>query len=278
MPCAGSVTDCRCRKCSRREYAKGIRGEVVIRDLGNGWIIREDKAPGPSSALKNMRCMELAAGQGVPVPRVALTVNDAGVECLLMERLNPRSLGESLVSHPLSLAKSARMLGSLHAKIHLAPGPSFLPDCWEVMPTRLFGLDNDALREELKVRIKSLSREAVLLHGDFNPYNLLRTAGRGNWMVVDWNGASKGDRASDIAYTLVMFEQGRAISWVANALHRPLKYVRQMLICEYLVGYQSLSMVEIAAVAEWQDLWRSARARLRPWQGASPRGVNVCPS
>ncbi|WP_416971097.1 phosphotransferase family protein [Streptomyces sp. 4F14] len=73
------------------------------------------------------------------------------------------------------------------------------------------------MREVLRARgmpchrlARALPTGNRLLHGDFNPANLLRRPATGVWLTVDWSGAARGCPAADAALTLVTIARGAA--------------------------------------------------------------------
>jgi aminoglycoside phosphotransferase (APT) family kinase protein len=132
-----------------------------IYDLGDGRVLRRFKGhgePGREAAV-----MEHARAHGFPVPEVFEVRDDA----LVLEHVDGPTMLADLGRRPWRVARHARTLAHLHARVHEIP----------------YGGER-------------------LLHLDLHPDNVLLSS-RGP-VVIDWSNAQAGDPCVDVALTWVI--------------------------------------------------------------------------
>lgn len=121
---------------------------------------------------------------------------------------------EALVRQPWRARRTLRLLAAAHSRLHALP-PAGFPAADDLLDRRLAlvrrtadVLDHDQLRAGLR-RVEAMAddlraAEGVVCHGDFHPLNILLDGE--TVTVIDWTDAGVGDRAGDVARTLVLFE------------------------------------------------------------------------
>lgn len=150
------------------KIAEGRDSEIY--EHGPGKVVRV--ARDRRSLVREAEVMSYARSHGYPVPEV----HDAGEGYLVMDRVDgPTMLDEAF---PLRIGRHAKLLGSLHERLHRIPAPAWL--------------DGEAPLHGDR-----------LLHRDLHPLNVLMTAD--GPVVIDWSNASRGDPAFDVADTWVLF-------------------------------------------------------------------------
>lgn len=167
--------------------------DVVLRrwpgaDWADGLVLREAEA---LAALQDI---------GVPTPQLLATDEDgasAGVRCTLTSALpgQPDLCPDDLVSWLDQLA-------STQAVIHTVPGPLRVQwDGWYPESDRpLEWLADRGLRAAARTAASGpLLQEEVLIHGDYQHFNVLWCRGRLSG-VVDWTNAAMGNRGSDVGH------------------------------------------------------------------------------
>jgi aminoglycoside phosphotransferase (APT) family kinase protein len=139
--------------------AAGRASEIV--DLGDGRVLRRFKRGGDPA--REAEIMEHARAHGFPVPAVLEVRDDA----LVLELVAGPTMAADLRRRPWLLARHARMLAELHARLHEIPFEG-----------------------------------ERLLHLDLHPENVLLPSG--GPVVIDWTNARAGDPGLDVALTWVI--------------------------------------------------------------------------
>jgi len=142
-----------------RMIAAGRASEIF--DLGDGRVLRRFKGQGEPA--REATVMEHARAHGFPVPEVFEVRDDA----LVLELVDGPTMLADLGRRPWRLARHARTLAELHARVH--------------------GIPYEGER---------------LLHLDLHPANVLLSS-RGP-VVIDWTNAQAGDPGLDLALTWVI--------------------------------------------------------------------------
>ena len=96
-----------------RVIAAGRASEIV--DLGDGRVLRRFKGHGDPA--REAAVMEHARAHGFPVPEVFEVRDDA----LVLELVDGRTMLADLSRRPWRLARHARTLAELHARLHEIP-------------------------------------------------------------------------------------------------------------------------------------------------------------
>ena len=166
--------------------------DVVLRrwpdeDWSEGLVIRE------ASALAAVR------GHGVPAPQLLAMDEDAtetGVRCTLTTALTGRP---DLA--PADMRSWLSQLATTQAAIHAVPDhPQTRWDGWHDDGRPLDWLADRGLRAAAREAVSGpLVDEEVLVHGDYQHFNVLWHQGRLSG-VVDWPNAATGNRGSDVGH------------------------------------------------------------------------------
>lgn len=180
-----------------------------------------------ANALREAELLRFLAGAGYPVPRTleaSADVDEFGLPYIVMERLPGETILDRVKSAPRRAPALIDGLAAAHAALHrLDPaGWPFPidPGTWEV-DRRLAAAEaaappaDPALAGALAWlqanRSRAQGEGAAICHYDFHPMNAL-IDDTGRVAVIDWEGAGIGDRHSDLARTLVLFEWAPAIA------------------------------------------------------------------
>jgi aminoglycoside phosphotransferase (APT) family kinase protein len=194
------------------------REPLVLRRYG--WPFAEDA---PERAEREARVLELAAGSGIPAPRVIAATDEA----ILVTHESGRLLAH-LARDPTADAGDAwREVGRVVRRLHgllvppeladvLRGGPRRDPTDWAThviagvaedlavltRHRRDLAVDDDRVRD-LFDRARPLldERPEALLHGDLHPWNVLLEHDRDRWAcsaLLDWEFAELGDPLADL--------------------------------------------------------------------------------
>lgn len=144
--------------------AAGRASEIL--DLGGGRVLRRFKAGGdPEREALAMRCAREA---GYPVPEVL----EVGADSLVLERIEGRTMFDTVAEEPATMEEHVRTLAELHDRLHAVEAPAGLA---------------------------ALGDGDRLLHLDLHPANVILSPS--GPVVIDWANARRGEPLLDVAFT-----------------------------------------------------------------------------
>jgi thiamine kinase len=192
----------------------------------------------------------LVRAAGVPSPAVGAVTEHDGRAGVIYERVPGPSMDKLLGSEPRRLTSLARLLATVHARLHRATVPG-LPAQRERLEGAIGRADPlpDRARERALAALRKLPGGLALCHGDFHPGNLL-LAPRGP-MVIDWENAALGDPRADVARTLLLLRY-------AHLYERPglrrlaSRLAIALFVATYLRRYYRLTGAQASAIAAWR--------------------------
>lgn len=154
-------------------------------------------------AEQEARIARVVHKSALPVPAVGGVVEIEGRMGIIYERVTGPSMLREFISKPWRLPRFARLLGELHASIHVRH-VSDLPSQRRRLQREI---DSTILPQTVKdaalAGLSSLPDGNVLCHGDFHPDNILMSD-RGP-IIIDWPVATQGNPLADVARTLLLF-------------------------------------------------------------------------
>lgn len=188
---------------------------------------------------------------GLPVPAIdGQTVID-GRHGIVYDRLDGPTLLRHVVDHAHSVARLARQLAELHARIHtiqLAALPSMRDRLQERIESAE-GLPAAARAAALHI-LESQPDPNTVCHGDFHPDNVLMT--ENGPMIIDWSEAARGHPLADVARTSLMISLGEPPPDAPESLRWRLNQVRGPLHDVYLGHYLDQNGATQQQVQAWQ--------------------------
>jgi aminoglycoside phosphotransferase (APT) family kinase protein len=216
--------------------------DADIYAYGEGLVLRRSRQG--RSMETEARVMAYARDHGYPVPAVDHLSND-GTD-LVMERVAGASMVEVIGKKPWRLRSQGALLGDLHRRLHLIPGPDWL-------------------------RSVDGSGETALLHLDLHPLNVL--IGPDGPVVIDWTNAARGDPAVDVALTWVLMTAGEI---PAGRLKAALMgQARGLLVRSFLQGFDRAplrSVLRSVVEAKCADPHMSEDEQRRMWAVVAKAG------
>jgi aminoglycoside phosphotransferase (APT) family kinase protein len=209
--------------------------DADIYAYGDGLVLRRSRQG--RSMETEAKVMDYVRSHGYPVPAVD-HLSDDGTD-LVMERVDGPSMVEVLGRKPWTLRSNGALLGELHRRLHLIPGPDWLAP-GPGAPGESF------------------------LHLDLHPLNVL--LGPSGPMVIDWTNARKGQADFDVALSWVLMTAGEIPgSRLKAAL---MGRARGLLVQGFLAGFDPGPVRStVPAVVEWKvtDPHMSATEQTRMW-------------
>ena len=149
--------------------ASGRAADVFEHDAGT--VIRRYRDP-RADTTREAALMEHVRLKGFPAPAVHYS---SGPE-LVMDRIDGPTMLDDIIRRPWRILAHARLLASLHERLHAIEPPRELEAPYGEGP--------------------------AVLHLDLHPANVI--LGAHGPVVIDWTGAVRGDPALDLAQTWVV--------------------------------------------------------------------------
>lgn len=229
--------------------AKGATAEVFA--WGDAHVLKLFLAGRPpGQARYEARVGALIHAAGVPAPAVLALTEAGGRGGVIYERVAGPSMDELLGHEPWHAASFARRFAATQAALHRA-SVSALPAQRELLSLRIRALPllPDRLKQAALVALEGLPAGDVLCHGDFHPGNLLLAAN--GPVVIDWENATCGDPAADVARTLLLLRYAH-LSQQTNLARAAMRAGVALFSTAYLRHYRRLTGVSIAQISAWQ--------------------------
>lgn len=143
---------------------------------------------------------------GLPIPKIhGVTVTEDGNWCIISDYVEGKTLEQIMAEDPENLEKYMREFVALQMEVHSRKAPMLnkLKDKWDGKIAALKAI-NATTRYELRTRLASMPKHTKVLHGDFNPSNIIVDA-QGKYHILDWSHATQGNASADAATTYLLF-------------------------------------------------------------------------
>lgn len=143
---------------------------------------------------------------GLPIPKVSgVTVTEDGNWCIVSEYIEGKTLAEIMEADPANVKKYMKEFVALQMEVHskYAPMLTKLKDKWDGKIIALNAV-SATVRYELRTRLASMPKHTKVLHGDFNPTNIIVDK-KGKYHILDWAHATQGNASADAATTYLLF-------------------------------------------------------------------------
>lgn len=143
---------------------------------------------------------------GLSIPKVlGVAVTEDEKWCITLEYVEGKTLAEIMEADPKNLKKYMKEFVALQLEVHSKQAPLLtkLKDKWDRKINALTAV-NATVRYELRTRLASMPKHNKVLHGDFNPTNIIVDE-KGNYHILDWSHATQGNASADAATTYLLF-------------------------------------------------------------------------
>lgn len=143
---------------------------------------------------------------GLPIPKVqSVTVTEDNNWCIVSDYVEGRTLEEIMEEDPANVEKYMREFVALQMEVHSKKAPLLnkLKDKWDSKIAASKAI-NATTRYELRTRLSSMPKHNKVLHGDFNPSNVIVDE-KGRYHILDWSHATQGNASADAATTYLLF-------------------------------------------------------------------------
>ena len=237
----------------------GAGREAEIFAWRDGRVLRLARNPADTGMIER-EAIALAAAHnaGANVPGAYERVTVAGRPGVVLDRVDGIDLLGSLAGRPWTVKSVGKILGVEHAALHRIEAPAGLPDLRDELRHRLASpLVPADVRVRTLERLDALPDGDRLLHGDFHPANLLRTAG--GYVVIDWTNGMSGDPAADVARTVLLTGGGKLADGTSIVVRVLAPVARRVLLAGYLGAYAREAPLDRDLVDRWLPVWAAAR-------------------
>ena len=146
----------------------------------------------------------MASESGLSVPKVKAVSENNGKWSITSEYIIGKSLLQLMDEFPDKTEEYLNLFVDLQLKVHSKRCPT-LKRLRDQMNRKIKNSNLDATdRFALHTRIDSMPKHNKLLHGDFNPSNIIISQS-GTPYIIDWAHAVQGNASSDVAITYLTF-------------------------------------------------------------------------
>ncbi|GAA1706133.1 hypothetical protein GCM10009808_25170 [Microbacterium sediminicola] len=217
------------------------------------------------SVAQEAAASEVAFELGLtPVRCYGLTEED-GRHGIVLDRITGVPLTTLAERNILRLPEVGRTLATEHLRVHSAHTDR-LPDvrdfAVELLETPPLSALTPQERAEVARRIRALPDGDTVVHLDFHPQNVfvLEDAPTGQGpVVIDWQTAVRGQAASDVALTRLLFREAELFPGTSLPMQVVYSAVRRVLLKYYLGEYLKAGTVTVTELDRWEIAARVLR-------------------
>lgn len=173
-------------------------GETVLKVFDQNF----PKADVLNEALNQARVEET----GLTIPRIlGVTVSEDENWTIIQDYIEGKTLAELMVENPSDVEKYMAEFVDLQLEIHGKSAPT-LNKLKDKLDNRIsvYKELSATVRYELRTRLDSMPKHKKVLHGDFNPTNVV-LGKDGKYYILDWSHATQGNASADAAITYLLF-------------------------------------------------------------------------
>lgn len=144
---------------------------------------------------------------GLPIPKVlGVTLTDDGSWTIIQEYIEGKTLAQLMSENPDRMDEYMKDFVDLQILMHSKTAPTRLNKLKDKMDERIVACKDlsATVRYELRTRLEGMPKHKKVLHGDFNPTNVVR-GNDGRYYILDWAHATQGNASADAAITYLLF-------------------------------------------------------------------------
>lgn len=141
---------------------------------------------------------------GLNIPKIREVTMIDGKWTIVTDYIKGKTLAQLMFEEPEKRDEYLDLFVSLQIEIHSKTCP-LLTKIKDKMNRKISQTDFDATtRYDLHTRLDAMPKRTKLLHGDFNPSNVI-IGEDGKAYILDWAHATQGNAAADAARTYLLF-------------------------------------------------------------------------
>lgn len=170
-------------------------GAFAIKVFDEGY----SKADILNEALNHARVEET----GLRIPKIEAVTKIDGKWAIVTDFIEGPTLAELIEKAPEKKAEYIKRMVEIQLFMHAQKAP-LLNKLKDKMNRKISATKFDATtRYELHTRLEGMPKHTKLLHGDFNPSNVI-VSGDGDY-IIDWAHATQGNASADAARTYLLY-------------------------------------------------------------------------
>lgn len=172
-------------------------GEQAIKVFNEGY----SKADILNEALNQARVEET----GLNIPKILEIKKVEGKWAIIADFIPGKTLARLMEENPDKTDEYLELFVDLQLDVH-SKTVRLLNKLKDKMKRKIDETNLDATtRYELHARLESMPKHTKLLHGDFNPSNIIISDVDGKPYILDWAHATQGNASADVARTYLLF-------------------------------------------------------------------------
>lgn len=190
----------------KTETILATREHKVIYKVGDKTLKVFDKNYPKADILNEALNQARVEETGLPIPKIlGVTMTEDDKWCITSEYVEGKTLAEIMETDPKNLKRYMKAFVALQLEVHSKQAPMLnkLKDKWDGKIIALTAV-SATVRYELRTRLASMPKHHKVLHGDFNPTNIIVDK-NGNYHILDWSHATQGNASADAATTYLLF-------------------------------------------------------------------------
>lgn len=191
--------------------------KTIFRD-GTTVVKLFDKSFSKANVLNETLNQARVEETGLNIPKILEVMTIDGCWAFRAEYIPGKTLQQLMEENPEKIDEYFDLFVDLQIEMHSCTCPN-LNKLRDKMHGKVEQTGLDATtRYELHTRLDSLPKRTSVLHGDFDPSNVI-ISDEGKPYILDWSHAVQGDPAADVARTYLMF-------WLAKREDLGEKYLK----------------------------------------------------
>ena len=178
--------------------------KTIYRD-GDKVIKVFDKSFSKANVLNEALCQaRVEETTDLKIPRIHEVTLIDGKWAIVSDFIEGKTLAQLMEENPDKTDEYLELFVNTQTNILSKTSP-MLPKLRSKMSEKVeqSGLDATT-RYELHTRLDGMKKHTKVLHGDFNPSNVI-IGPDGKWTVIDWAHATQGNASADVARTYLLF-------------------------------------------------------------------------
>lgn len=182
------------------------RTHKIIYKVGDTAVKVFDKKYPKADVLNEALNQARVEETGLLIPKIlGVNVTEDGNWSITSEYAEGKTLQQIMEEDPENIEKYMRDFVALQLDVHSKKAPALtkLKDKWDGKIIDLTAI-SATIRYELRTRLSSMPKHTKVLHGDFNPTNIVVDR-NGKYYILDWSHATQGNASADAATTYLLF-------------------------------------------------------------------------
>lgn len=238
-----------------RKVAEGHTAEVF--SLADGKVVKLYRSgyPADEAEREAAKCV-LARRQNLPTPQVVEVVRMEGRQGIVFDECPGSTMGDRLRQHPSDCESMARLLATIHVRIHRCSGkglpPTHVRIGRKIERAKSLG---DVTKLNLQGRLADMPGAESMCHGDFHPDNVIMSDD--GPMVIDWVDATMGPPAADLARSIVLMRYSGPPPEPAEA--EAFCKMKTAFLNVYQQQYVALGSLPETSIERWMPIAAGAR-------------------